>query len=213
MGDTPIDDVSAEVRTGVVDCIPHLRAFARSLTSNRDLADDLVHDAIVRALNAASQYTPGTNFKAWIFTILRNLYFNEGRKRLSRFTSIDDLGANEPASLPSQEATLEFCDFRRAFWRLGPDQREVLILVGASGMNYEEAARVCGCAVGTIKSRVSRARRDLKSLLGGDALPDIRKTFDAVAGGNLMRMLDSAAPAAELERRAAGRTPKRRRAV
>jgi RNA polymerase sigma-70 factor, ECF subfamily len=186
------EEASSEVREGVVSCIPHLRAFARSLTSNRDLADDLVHDAIVRALNAASQYTPGTNFKAWIFTILRNLYFNEGRKRLGRFTSIDDLGANEPATLPSQESTMEFCDFRRAFWRLSDDQREVLILVGASGMNYDEAAHVCGCAVGTIKSRVSRARRDLKALLGEDALTDGRKSFGTVAGANLIGILEDA---------------------
>lgn len=178
-----------EVRTGVVTCIPHLRAFARSLTSNRDLADDLVHDAIARALAAARQYTPGTNFKAWIFTILRNLYYNEGRKRHGRFTSIDDLGANEPMIAASQEATLEFCDFRRAFWHLNADQREVLMLVGASGLSYEEAAAICGCAVGTIKSRASRARQDLKELLSGPPLPVGRAGVEPVAGRNPMDLL------------------------
>jgi RNA polymerase sigma-70 factor (ECF subfamily) len=187
--DVAADAVHEEVQTGVVTCIPHLRAFARSLTSNRDLADDLVHDAIARALAAARQYTPGTNFKAWIFTILRNLYYNEGRKRHGRFTSIDDLGVNEPMIAASQEATLEFCDFRRAFWHLNADQREVLMLVGASGLSYEEAAEVCGCAVGTIKSRASRARQDLKELLSGTPLPVDRTAVDPVAGRNLIDLL------------------------
>ncbi|MGD9741492.1 MAG: sigma-70 family RNA polymerase sigma factor [Dongiaceae bacterium] len=187
--DVAADAVHEEVQTGVVTCIPHLRAFARSLTSNRDLADDLVHDAIARALAAARQYTPGTNFKAWIFTILRNLYYNEGRKRHGRFTSIDDLGVNEPMIAASQEATLEFCDFRRAFWHLNADQREVLMLVGASGLSYEEAAEVCGCAVGTIKSRASRARQDLKELLSGTPLPVDRTAVEPVAGRNPIDLL------------------------
>jgi RNA polymerase sigma-70 factor (ECF subfamily) len=190
-----LTSATEEVRTGVVECIPHLRAFARSLTSNRDLADDLVHDAIVRALAAAQQYTPGTNFKAWIFTILRNLYYNEGRKRAGRFSSIDDLGQNEPMIGASQEANLEFCDFRRAFWHLNADQREVLMLVGASGLSYEEAAAVCGCAVGTIKSRASRARQDLKRLLGGSSLPSARNDVVPVAGKDLFELLQSAPPA------------------
>jgi len=184
-----LTEVADEVRTGVVECMPHLRAFARSLTSNRTLADDLVHDAIVRALTAAQQYTPGTNFKAWIFTILRNLYYNEGRKQAGRFSSIDDLGHNEPMIGASQEANLEFCDFRRAFKQLNPDQREVLMLVGASGLSYEEAAAVCGCAVGTIKSRASRARQDLKRLLGGMPLPMARTDLGPVAGRDPIALL------------------------
>jgi RNA polymerase sigma-70 factor (ECF subfamily) len=184
-----LTEVADEVRTGVVECMPHLRAFARSLTSNRALADDLVHDAIVRALTAAQQYTPGTNFKAWIFTILRNLYYNEGRKRAGRFSSIDDLGHNEPMIGASQEANLEFCDFRRAFKQLNPDQREVLMLVGASGLSYEEAAAVCGCAVGTVKSRASRARQDLKRLLGGMPLPTARTELGPVAGRDPIALL------------------------
>lgn len=184
-----LSSAADEVRTGVVECVPHLRAFARSLTSNRDLADDLVHDAIVRALTAAQQYTPGTNFKAWIFTILRNLYYNEGRKRAGRFTSIDDLGQNEPMIGASQEGSLEFCDFRRAFKQLNSDQREVLMLVGASGLSYEEAASVCGCAVGTIKSRASRARQDLKRLLSGAPLPTARVDHVPVAGRDPLELL------------------------
>lgn len=160
----------AELETMLMDVIPHLRAFARSLTRNRDQADDLTHDAVVRALAAIDQYTPGTNFKAWMFTILRNLYYNECRKRWIKSTPIDEMAGDEPSIGPTQEANLEFNDFRRAFWQLNADQREVLILVGASGFSYEEAAEVCNCRVGTVKSRVSRARAELKQILDSGSL-------------------------------------------
>jgi RNA polymerase sigma-70 factor (ECF subfamily) len=145
----------------LVECIPHLRAFARSLTRNREQADDLVHDAVVHALAAESQFCPGTNFKAWIFTILRNLFYNRWREQRIRSTLIEDPVLSRARVGPPQEAALKIRDFKRAFWRLGQDQREALILVGASGMSYEEAAAVCGCPVGTVKSRVSRARQQL----------------------------------------------------
>lgn len=170
MGETTIKEASPEFRSALVDSIPHLRAFARSLTRNRDRADDLVHDAAVRALAAAEQFTPGTNFKAWIFTILRNLYYNAGRKDHSRNVPFDEATVTERAIPATQEAALEFCDFRRAFWQLGEDHREVLMLVGASGLSYEEAAKICNCAVGTIKSRVSRARQELTKMLSEDML-------------------------------------------
>lgn len=162
------------VEAMLLDVIPHLRAFARSLTRNRDQADDLTHDAVVRALAAIEQFTPGTNFKAWMFTILRNLYYNECRKRWIKSTPIDEMGGDEPSIGPSQEANLEFSDFRRAFWQLNSDQREVLILVGASGFSYEDAAEICKCRVGTVKSRVSRARAELKQILEKGDLPSPR---------------------------------------
>jgi RNA polymerase sigma-70 factor, ECF subfamily len=162
------------VEAMLLDVIPHLRAFARSLTRNRDQADDLTHDAVVRALAAIEQFTPGTNFKAWMFTILRNLYYNECRKRWIKSTPIDEMAGDEPSIAPAQEANLEFNDFRRAFWQLNADQREVLILVGASGFSYEEAAEVCNCRVGTVKSRVSRARTELKQILEQGNLPGPR---------------------------------------
>ena len=146
-------------------CIPHLRAYARFLTGNRERADDLVQDALVRALTASHQFQAGTNLKAWIFTILRNLFYNEIRKNRLKVQSIDDIPGEGPATPPTQDANLEFADFRRAFWQLGQSQREVLIMVGASGLSYEEAAAICQCAVGTIKSRVSRARRELLKIL------------------------------------------------
>ncbi len=193
MGETTVKEASPEFRSALVDCIPHLRAFARSLTRNRDQADDLVHDAAVRALGAADQFTPGTNFKAWIFTILRNLYYNEGRKDNSRSVPFDEATVTEHAIRPTQEAALEFCDFRRAFWQLGEDHREVLMLVGASGLSYEEAAKVCNCAVGTIKSRVSRARQELTKLLSDDTLAISRGEAPPIAQAEPTELLSPGA--------------------
>lgn len=163
-------------------CIPHLRAYARFLTGNRERADDLVQDALLRALTASHQFQPGTNLKAWIFTILRNLFYNEVRKNRLKVQSIDDLAGDGPSTPPTQDANLEFADFRRAFWQLGQGQREVLIMVGASGLSYEEAAAICDCAVGTIKSRVSRARRELLKILQDDNLVQKRVDSDPTAG-------------------------------
>jgi RNA polymerase sigma-70 factor (ECF subfamily) len=183
----------ADVEAMLLEVIPHLRAFARSLTRNRDQADDLTHDAVVRALAAIDQFTPGTNFKAWMFTILRNLYYNECRKRWIKSTPIDEMAGDEPSIGPAQESNLEFNDFRRAFWQLNADQREVLILVGASGFSYEEAAAVCNCRVGTVKSRVSRARAELKQILElgtlagqrSDRMPDQPDGLDEFLEGDL----------------------------
>jgi len=159
------NDTASFRQEDLLACIPHLRAYARFLTGNRERADDLVQDALVRALTAAHQFQTGTNLKAWIFTILRNLFYNEIRKNRLKVQSLDDIPGEGPATPPTRDANLEFADFRRAFWQLGQSQREVLIMVGASGLSYEEAAAICGCAVGTIKSRVSRARRELLKIL------------------------------------------------
>jgi RNA polymerase sigma-70 factor (ECF subfamily) len=166
-GSTPDGDVlSTSIDNDILACLPHLRAFARSLTGDRDRADDLVQDAVLRALSASEQYTPGTNFKAWIFTILRNLYFNEFRRNRALMRPLEAADLEIHATAPSQQAGLEFDDFRRAFRTLPPEQREALVLVGADGFRYEEAAAICGCPVGTIKSRVARARGEIERLLG-----------------------------------------------
>ncbi|HVJ32598.1 MAG TPA: sigma-70 family RNA polymerase sigma factor [Terriglobia bacterium] len=157
-----------DFRAALLESLPHLRAFARSLTRNPDLADDLVHEAVARALAASEQFTPGTNFRAWIFTILRHHYYNDSRKWHSRAIPLEGEAETAQHTAPPQQAHMEFSDFRRAFWQLPPDQREVLILVGASGLSYEQAAEVCGCRLGTIKSRVSRARTELKRILDED---------------------------------------------
>jgi RNA polymerase sigma-70 factor (ECF subfamily) len=175
-------------------CVPHLRAFAWFLARNRERADDLVQDTIVRALGAAHRFQPETNLKAWMFTILRNLHYNEVRKNRVQVQSLDDPLAYEPAVLPAQMASLEFGDFRRAFWQLADDQREALILVGASGLSYEEAAKVCECPKGTIKSRVSRARRELLQILEDGLLADKRRDSPAMAG-YVGGLLDSRRPA------------------
>ncbi|WP_119459234.1 sigma-70 family RNA polymerase sigma factor [Rhodospirillaceae bacterium SYSU D60014] len=153
----------------LIETIPHLRAFARALTRDRDLADDLVQETVVRALSAANQFRTGTNFRAWIFTILRNHHINTLRGRRMRFDALEDVSELHQATPPTQEAHLEIEDFQRAFMGLPVEQREVLLLVGASGFSYEEASRIVGCAVGTIKSRVSRARRVLYPKVMGDA--------------------------------------------
>jgi RNA polymerase sigma-70 factor (ECF subfamily) len=154
----------------LLEAVPHLRAYARSLARNVDLADDLVHEVVVKALTAADQFTPGTNFRAWVFTILRHQYLNEIRKWQNRAQLLQHEIELEQGVEPPQQAHMDFLDFRRAFWQLAPDQREVLILVGASGLSYEQAALVCDCPIGTIKSRVSRARSELKRIISEDAV-------------------------------------------
>ena len=166
----------------LLTCVPHLRAFAWFLARNRERADDLVQDTIVKALAAAAQFQAGTNLKGWMFTILRNLHYNEVRKNRIQTQSLDDPLAYEPAVLPNQVASLEFGDFRRAFWQLADDRREALILIGASGLSYEEAAKVCDYPKGTIKSRVSRARRELLQILEDGVLADRRRDSPAMAG-------------------------------
>jgi len=173
----PVSDASPPtgfptIREEIIACLPQLRAFARSLAGQRELADDLVQDAIVRALSAAASFQPGTNFRAWIFTILRNLFFTERRKSRIVTQSIDVMDHSAVPVAASQEVSVEFDDFRVALMPLPPEQREALVLVGASGVSYEDAARICGCAVGTVKSRVSRARRALAQLTGRDAEED-----------------------------------------
>ncbi len=157
--------------------IPHLRAFARFVTQNSDQANDLVQDTIVRALRAQHQFQPGTNFKAWTFTILRNLHVNNIRRRHVKLESIEEGALDVYAVSPEQEKKLEFQELRVALAKLSREHREVLLLVGASGFQYEEAAEICKCAVGTIKSRLSRARSELYELLVGTPA-DRRGTTD-----------------------------------
>lgn len=145
--------------------IPHVRAYARSLTRNADSADDLVQDTLVRAWSAREQFTMGTNFKAWVFTILRNRFLDQRRRDREVRERLDDVPDEKRVVNPTQEIVVQFDDMARAFWRLSPHHREILMLVGANGLSYEEAAVVIGCAVGTVRSRLSRARSELQTLL------------------------------------------------
>ena len=162
-------------REDVTALVPHLRAFARSLTGGDvHLADDIVQDTIVNALQAQSQFTEGTNLKAWLFTILRNRFRSViTRKHVTAEVSEDTDGGIESRwwTPAHQESGLEVEAFGRAFKALSPAHREVLVLVAVDGLPYEEVAEICGCQVGTIKSRVSRARSILKKMLLEGELP------------------------------------------
>ena len=151
--------------------IPHLRAFGRSLSGNRDVADDLVQETLMKAWAARKRFQAGTNMRAWTFIILRNLYLSQMRR--ARFKGEwDDLVADRILAAPaSQDRHVDLGDMQRALLHLPQPQREALILVGAGGFAYEEAASICNVAVGTIKSRVARGRVALESILAGDSLP------------------------------------------
>jgi RNA polymerase sigma-70 factor (ECF subfamily) len=160
------------VRKAVLGAVPNLRAFAISLCGNVDRADDLVQETLLRALANIQSFQPGTNMSAWLFTILRNHFRSEYRKRRREVEDSDGRYADTLKSQPEQYGQVEFSEFRAALGHLPSDQREALILVGASGFSYEEAANICGCAVGTIKSRVNRARTRLAELLSIDSTDD-----------------------------------------
>jgi RNA polymerase sigma-70 factor (ECF subfamily) len=163
----------AAFKTELIELLPSLRAFARSLAHNPAQADDLVQDTLVKALANVDRFEPGTNLRAWLFTILRNHYYSQLRKSKREIEDADGKFAARLSSRPEQDGSVDLEDFKVAFQQLAPDHREVLTLVGASGCSYEEAAHICGCAVGTIKSRVNRARKKLSEMLGLDEDPSL----------------------------------------
>src|SRR3984893_3626674 len=174
------------LRDDILASVPSLRAFAISLSGNGDRADDLVQETLLRALANIDSFQPGSNLAAWLFTILRNLFRSDYRKRRREVEDADGSYAKTLKTQPAQNAHLEFEEFRAALEKLPQDQREALILVGASGFSYEDAAAICGCAVGTIKSRVNRARPKLAALLYVDGAEDFGpdETVRAVSGVN-----------------------------
>ena len=157
--------VSSKMRDDLIAVVPNLRAFAVSLCGNPDRADDLVQETLVKAWSNLDSFVEGTNLPAWLFTILRNIYYSEYRKRRREVADSDGFHAARLASAPAQTGHMDFLDFREALQHLPSDQREALILIGASGLSYEDAAQICNCAVGTMKSRVNRARNKLADLL------------------------------------------------
>lgn len=169
----PSQGVDPEMRGLLLGAIPALRAFAFSLTYDIDRSDDLVQDTLVRAWINAASFRRGTNLTAWLFTILRNLFYSEQRKRKREVEDADGVHAGRLTALPEQEVRMEMAQFQSALNRLPAAQREALVLVGAQSFTYEEAAAICGVAVGTIKSRVSRARLRLIEVLGMDGTDDI----------------------------------------
>lgn len=160
------DDFKREL----VSALPHLRAFARGLSGRPDFADDLVQEAAIKAWSARARYTPGTSMKAWTFAILRNHYLSELRRNRRQADYDPDLAERLLVMDADQEDRLHLTDMQTALQKLSADRREALLLVGASGFTYEEAANICDCAIGTMKSRVARARAELGRLL--EAEPD-----------------------------------------
>jgi len=169
----PMDE---SVRKAILGAVPSLRAFAISLCGNVDRADDLVQETMLRALANIDSFQPGTNMSAWLFTILRNHFRSEYRKRRREVEDSDGRYAETLKSQPDQLGHVEFNEFRVALGQLPADQREALVLVGASGFSYEEAAHICACAVGTIKSRVNRARTRLAELMAIEGADDFGPT-------------------------------------
>ena len=165
----------------LVNLIPHLRAFARTLAGNPTAADDLAQDAMMKAWDARASYQMGTNMKAWTFMILRNQFYSE-KRRSWRSTQLDQEAAERTLiAIDDPESPVHLDEMRQAIKKLPAEQREALILVGAGGFAYEEAADICGCAVGTVKSRVSRARRALHEIMeSGNFERDGRPAGDAM---------------------------------
>jgi RNA polymerase sigma-70 factor, ECF subfamily len=162
------DPLQPSVREAMLAAVPRLRAFAISLSGKGDRADDLVQETLMRAVANINSFQPGTNMSAWLFTILRNLFRSEYRKRRREVEDADGSYADSLKSSPAQHGRVEFEEFRAALAKLPSDQGEALLLVGASGFSYGEAATICETAVGTIKSRVNRARTRLSGLLAID---------------------------------------------
>ena len=167
-----MDNVSPDFKRDMLALLPSLRAFAISLTGRHDRADDLVQDTIVKAWAKHESFEPGTNMKAWLFTILRNDFYSQMRKKGREIQDTDNAFTERMATHPEQHGRLDMEDLKKALEKLPEDQREAIILTGASGFGYEEAAEICGCAVGTIKSRVSRARVRLLELMQIDGDTD-----------------------------------------
>jgi RNA polymerase sigma-70 factor (ECF subfamily) len=181
-----------EFKRELTEVVPHLRAFARGLCGRPDLADDLVQETLLKAWAAQDRFEPGTSMRAWTFVILRNAYLTDMRR--NRFRGEYDEGVAERilTAPAGQEEPIHLSDLHRALLTLPAERREALLLVGAGGFSYEEAAGICGCAVGTIKSRVGRARAALSEMLANGAIPR-RSTRDDVAHRAILEELDEVA--------------------
>lgn len=191
----PMADAEAQFKADLLDLIPFLRAFARSLCGNPDTADDLAQEALVKAWQSRSSFTPGTNLKAWLFTILRNQFYSDRRRAWRQAPWDQDAAERIPGASEEQSWAAQMSDTARALATLSDEQREALILVGAGGFSYEAAARICNCAVGTVKSRVARARKTLIAMLeGDDPLPEVPPGANGDATIDIMAQLDRLAP-------------------
>jgi RNA polymerase sigma-70 factor (ECF subfamily) len=190
-------DADAQFKADLLDLIPFLRAFARSLCGNQETADDLAQETLVKAWQARAMFAPGTNLKAWLFTILRNQFYSDRRRAWRQAPWDQDAAERIPGSNAQQSWAAELSDTARALNQLSDEQREALILVGAGGFSYEDAAGICHCAVGTVKSRVARARKSLLAILEGEEpLPPASPGAERDAAGEIMAQLDRLVPGA-----------------
>jgi RNA polymerase sigma-70 factor, ECF subfamily len=174
-------NTKADFKTALVSEIPRLRFFALSLTRAPDRADDLVQETLIKGWAAADRFQPGTSLRAWLFTIMRNTYYSDYRKQHREYRDSRE-SAVEPMANPEQGGHLDLEDLKVALETLPPDQREAILLVGASGVSYEEAAEICGCAIGTIKSRVNRARHKLMARLSVDSIEEFGGEYLSATG-------------------------------
>ncbi len=165
-------ELATDWRDDVIALIPSLRAFAWSLSHNSADADDLVQDTLIKAWTHRDKFEPGTNLRAWLFTILRNTYYTAVVRKRREVADEDGKHAARLSAPPSQDWSVAITSMRAALQRLPLEHREALILVGAAGMSYEEAAEICGCALGTIKSRVNRARARLLRIMDAEEASD-----------------------------------------
>ena len=190
--DSNSGDHSVAFKRELTDVIPHLRAFARGLCGRADMADDLVQEALLKAWAARERFEPGTSMRAWTFVILRNAYLTDMRRNRFR-GEYDESVAERILTAPAdQEDPIHLADLHRALLTLPAERREALLLVGAGGFSYEEAAEICGCAVGTIKSRVGRARATLNSMIEDGTVPR-RSSGDLSAHGAILSELKEVA--------------------
>lgn len=182
----------ADFKRELTEVIPHLRAFARGLCGRPDMADDLVQEAMMKAWAAQERFEPGTSMRAWTFVILRNAYLTDMRRNRFRGEYDENVAERILTAPAGQEDPIHLSDMHRALLTLPAERREALLLVGAGGFSYEEAASICGCAVGTIKSRVGRARATLTSMMEDGDIPR-RSTDDASAHRAILQELDMVA--------------------
>jgi RNA polymerase sigma-70 factor, ECF subfamily len=160
--------LDVKTQAAMLRAVPALRKFAMSLSRSKDLADDLVQETLLRAIMHIDTFRPESNLDAWLMTILRNRFFSECRERKRTVEDVDGEHAETLASPPEQLGWCIAKDLQEALQKLSPSHRQALILIGESGLSYEEAAIICNCEVGTVKSRVHRARIELASLLSSE---------------------------------------------
>ena len=165
--------LAPEFRDAMLAALPNLRAYAISLTGNPDRADDCVQSAILKALKSRERFEAGTNMRAWLFTILRNSLFSEHRQRRREVQDTDGVYAAQLVSAPDQSVKLDLQDVQSALAMLPFEQRATLVLVASEGLSYDQVAEITGVAIGTVKSRVSRARQRLAELMGIETADDL----------------------------------------